>query len=416
MTPGPALDTTALERRRRLSLRAAAIALCVGLLGFPVGAAIGGSENRDAIGGAFFLAAIAGLVAAPWIVRAWQSFMRRRMIAVAVAGRPDIRHIDGENDPAASRQVLASNAFSLGAFRDSGLVESFESAGIDHILTGDARGVPFAIAEISLLDAKGYRMFGGVLASFRLSRPRPGLTIVARDRGVMGNLLARAGSGIERMPLEDPAFEGVFEAYGTDQVGGRVILTTTMLERLKALDQLANAHGFACAFLEEHLLIAFEGMNWRCPPWRILTTVNSWLEGYTARLAGLVDLPVEIVTTLNLDVASTDSPASFVPRVRPAVPIDTSSGQVFSAPLWRLIGEGGMPLIYIASGSLFGGLALFSGWYGITEGFSSRLFWYLWGMIAAGIIYGVFAIASGVREIARLAWRWDAPLRTLKRR
>jgi hypothetical protein len=416
MTPGPALDTTALERRRRLSLRAAAIALCVGLLGFPVGAAIGGSENRDAIGGAFFLAAIAGLVAAPWIVRAWQSFMRRRMIAVAVAGRPDIRHIDGENDPAASRQVLASNAFSLGAFRDSGLVESFESAGIDHILTGDARGVPFAIAEISLLDAKGYRMFGGVLASFRLSRPRPGLTIVARDRGVMGNLLARAGSGIERMPLEDPAFEGVFEAYGTDQVGGRVILTTTMLERLKALDQLANAHGFACAFLEEHLLIAFEGMNWRCPPWRILTTVNSWLEGYTARLAGLVDLPVEIVTTLNLDVASTEWPASFVPRVRPAVPIDTSSGQVFSAPLWRLIGEGGMPLIYIASGSLFGGLALFSGWYGITEGFSSRLFWYLWGMIAAGIIYGVFAIASGVREIARLAWRWDAPLRTLKRR
>ena len=122
-------------------------------------------------------------------------------------------------------------------------------------------------------------MFGGVLASFRLSRPRAGLTIVARDRGLLGNLLARAGSGIERLPLEDPTFEGVFEVYGTDQVGGRVILTTTMLERLKALDQLAHAHGFACAFLEEHLLIAFSGMSWRCPAWRILQPVDTLAAG-----------------------------------------------------------------------------------------------------------------------------------------
>ena len=41
----------------------------------------------------------------------------------------------------------------------------------------------------------------------------------------------------------------MFEVYGDDQVGGRVILTTTMLERLKALDELAHARGFACAFL-----------------------------------------------------------------------------------------------------------------------------------------------------------------------
>src|SRR5207302_8010636 len=99
--------------------------------------------------------------------------------------------------------------------------------------------------EIALLGAKGYRMFGGVLASFRLSRPRDGLTVVTRDHGILGNLLARAGSGIDRLTLEDPDFEGVFEAYGTDQVAGRVLLTTTMLERLKALDHHAHAHGFA---------------------------------------------------------------------------------------------------------------------------------------------------------------------------
>ena len=172
MTTEPALDTALLESRRRIAFRAAIIALLVAVVGFPLGMGIGGSERNDTIGGAFIFAAIVGIVAAPWIVRAWQSFMRRRLIAAAVAGRPDIRHIDGENQQATS-QALSTDAFSLAAFRDSGLVEPFESAAVNHILTGDAHGVPFAIAEISLLDAKGYRMFGGVLASFKLSRPRP---------------------------------------------------------------------------------------------------------------------------------------------------------------------------------------------------------------------------------------------------
>lgn len=434
-------DIARLERRRRLSLRAAAIALAIALIGFPLGMAISGSETRDTIAGMCLFAAIGGLIAAPWIVRAWQAFMRRHMVAAAVAGRPDIRHIDGEEERAASSQALRSSAFTLAAFRDSGLVEAFESAGVHHILTGDARGVPFAVAEISLLDAKGYRMFGGVLASFRLSRPRTGLTVVTRDRGLLGNLLAGAGSGIERITLEDPVFERLFEVYGTDQVGGRVILTATMLERLAALDRVAHAQGFACAFREEHLLVAFRGMSWRCAPWRILQPVESWLRAYADWLAGLVDLPVDIVRTLHLTAppiaspavpassaasstaasstaaASTAAAAADPGRVTmPAVPIDSGSGQVFSSGLWRLVGEGGMALTYVASGSLFGGLALFAAWYGLTEGYSRNLFWYFWGLSAAGIVYGLFAVGLGVRALARLAWRWNAPLRTLDRR
>jgi hypothetical protein len=415
VTTGSAVDTVLLERRRRLACRAAVIALGAAAVSFPLGMSLGGSERAEATGGALIMAGLVGVIAAPWIVRAWQSFMGRRMVAAAVAGRPEIRHLDGEHQQAASQQALSSHAFSLGAFRGSGLVEPFESAGVRHILTGDARGVPFAIAEISLLDAKGYRMFGGVLASFRLSRPRPGLTIVTRDRGLLGNLLAGAGSRIERLPLEDPAFEGVFEVYGADQVGGRVILTTTMLERLKALDQLAHARGFACAFRDEYLLIALRGMTWRCPAWRILTPVDTWLRSYAAWLADLVDLPVEIVQTLNLAAVPAMPARPFTPPIRAAILVGSPDGQVFSSGIWRLVGEGGMALIYVASGSVFGGLALFAAWYGFKEGFPDNLFWSFWGMIAAGIVYGAYAISLGVREIARLAWRWNAPLRTLKR-
>jgi hypothetical protein len=355
MTRAAPADLTHLEGRRRLAFRASLISLFVAIIGFPMGAAFGGSERNDTIGGAWFFAAIIGSIATPWIVRAWQSFMRRQMVTAAVAGRTDIRHLDAEQELNASQRALASGAFNLAAFRSSGLVEPFESAGVDHVLTGEARGVPYAIAEISLLDAKAYRLFRGVLASFRLSRPRPGLTIVTRDRGTLGNLLARAGGQIERLTLEDPRFESLFEAYGDSQVGSRVILTTTMLERLADLDRQAHAHGFAGAFLEDHLLVALPGMSWRCAWWRISMTVGDWLEDYAAWLAGLVDLPVDIVHTLNLAAPSPASGTSLAPALEQPFPIGTNSGHVFSAPFWRLVGEGGTALIYMASGSLFGG-------------------------------------------------------------
>ena len=75
-----------------------------------------------------------------------------------------------------------------------------------------------------------------------------------------------------------------------------------------------------------------------------------------------------------------------------------------------------MALTYIMSGSMFGGVALFGAHYGLTQGYSSQLFWYFWGLICAGLVYGVYALGRGLREVAWLVWRWNSPLRTLKRR
>lgn len=428
--PTPAIDVTALERRRRLALRFAIGAAITGVVAFPIGMTIGeipGSDTAETVAGAFIMAALVGLIAAPWIVRAWQGYMRRRMVAAAVAHRADIRHIDSESAARDTSVALSSDAFELGAFRDSGLVEAFTSASVQHVLMGDAAGVPFAVAELALLDEKQYRMFGGVLASFRLARPRPGLVVVTRDGGLLGNLLARAGGSIERLTLEDPEFEDIFEVYGDDQVAGRVVLTATMLQRLKALDDLGHARGFACAFRDQHLLIAFDGMDWRCPWWRILRPLDDWLQGYAAWLTGLVDLPRGIVQTLNLAVPSAVAPAatpSSTPAVAPsssppsragAVEISSGAPAVFSSSLFRIIGEGGMGAAYIASGAMFGGLAAFAAKYGVTEGFPELLFWYLWGVTAAGLAYGAYAISIGARQIVRLLWKWKSPLRTMRR-
>lgn len=422
-TSAPALDLAFLERRRRLALRWATGALVTAVVAFPAGMAIGdsdGSDTAETMAGAFLMAAIVGAVAAPWIVRAWQGFMRRRMVAAAVAQRPDIRHIDAEQQPRDTELVLSSPAFTLAAFRDSGLIEAFEEASVQHVLTGAVAGVPFAMAELALLDAKQYRMFSGVLASFRLARPRPGLTVVTRDRGLLGNLLARAGGQVEPLTLEDPEFEGIFEAYGDDQVGGRVVLTTTMLQRLKALDELGHARGFACAFRGEHLLIAFDGMDWRCPAWRILRPLDRWLQHYAAWLTGLVDLPRGIVHTLNLLPLAPGEGAAPPPHeatgAASTVAVSAGTPEVFSSGVFRLIGEGGMGAVYLMSGSVFGGLALVAAHYGLTEGFPDTLFWYFWGLISAGLAYGAYAVSLGVGQLARLAWKWGSPLRTMKRR
>ena len=413
------LDIPFLERRRRLALRFAVGTLVVALVAFPIAMAINGrSETADTVSGAFLMASIACLIASPSIVRTWQGFMRRRMVAAAVAGRSDIRHIDGEHAGRDAQAALSSDAFALGAFRDCGLVEAFESATVQHVLTGTADGVAFAVAELALLDAKRYRMFGGVLASFRLHRPRTGLTVVTRDRGVVGNMLARAGSGgVESIALEDPQFEHLFEVYGDDQVQARVILTPRMLETLRALDTLAQARGFACAFRGEHLLVAFDGMSWRCPAWRILQPLDAWLRTYSAWLMGLVDLPRGIVATLDLDAPDLGIAfVPFTPEPRAAVAIDTGAPEIFSSSLWRLAGEGGMAATYLMSGAMFGGLAAFAANYGVREGFPARMFWSLWTMTGLGLAYGTYAIALGVGQLARLAWKWKSPLRTMDRR
>ena len=411
---GEASGLARLERRRRLTLRWALAALVLGLLCWPLALLVGeeGNETREVIGGAFVWLGVIGMIAGPWILRAWPRFMERHMLEEVARAWPEVSHLDGERGNG-TRAALASDAFQLAAFQASGLAEPFASASVDHVLTGRSQGVPFALAQLRLLDQKGYRVFGGVLASFRLPRPRPGLTIVTRERGLLGNLVARAGSGIERVALEDPRFEGVFEAYGFDQVQARVVLSATMLERLQALDELAHARGFTCAFRDGQLLIALEGMRWRCALWRVLQPVAVWLPGYRAWLEELIALPARIVATLDLHApgaAAARPPAPAAPA-HAGIALVGPHNEVFSAGLWRLVGEGGMALVMLGSGALFGGLAATFGWWWLEAGFEGAGGGYFLLMILLGLAYGAGAISAGLYLLARLAWTWGAPLR-----
>jgi hypothetical protein len=370
------ISAEALERRRRLTLRWMLICATIPLIGWPLALQIGdGSENRDAIAGALMLAGLFALGAVPFVLGSWRSFMARTLLDALVAEQRGMRHIHGE-----------------------------------------AEGIPFALSELRLYNQEGFEVFAGVLGSFRLRRPCPGLTLVTRERGLLGNLVASAGTGIERVALEDPAFESRFEVYGSDQVWCRTVLTATMLERLLRLDEVTHARGFRCTFVGDHLLVALSGALWRCALWRILFPLESWLASYRDRLAATIATPSAMVRELALNA---QVPAvGAVPVIRPRGAWNTTddSNTVMAGRLSRLVAGVGMPAIYIASGTLFGGLSLFFG----------RLVFLDWGLLASGgwkvawpiplgVLYGICAIGFGVKELMRLAWTWNAPLRGVRR-
>lgn len=406
----------ALERRRRLTLRWALACVLFPVVAWPLALHFGeGSETRETVGGAVLMAGLATAFAVPFILGSWRRFMARTLLDALVAGRSDIRHIDGERQREAA-VALSGPACDLGVLAPAGLVEPFATATVDHVLAGTSEGIPFVLAELRLFNESGFEVFAGVVGGFGLRRACPGLTIVTRERGILGNLIASAGSGIERVGLEDPLFERRFEVYGSDQVWSRTVLTATMLERLVGLDQVAHARGFRCAFVGERLLVALSGMHWRAPLWRLPFPLRTWLDGFRSRLGELVALPAAIVRELALAAQVPNVAAMPVLREKQAWSIAGTGVEPMRGKLSRLIAGIGMPAIHIASGTLFGGLALFFGyWIFLVWGVEASGGWRVAFMIPLGVAYGIGAILSGIVMLARLAWTWNAPLRSLRR-
>lgn len=416
MTGQQQADGALLERRRRRTLNTLLVCFALPLLGWPLAVWIGhdGDENREAVAGAILLAGLLALGTVPFVLGAWRRFMARTLLETLIAGEPDLHHIDGEADQHGAARSLASPAFDLGSFDATGLTEAFKGARISHVVHGESQGVPFALAELRLVNAEGFEVFRGVLGSFRLQRTYPGLTVVARERGMLGNLIASMGSVLERIALEDPRFERRFEAYGSDQVWSRTVLTASMLERLLQLDQLAHAEGFRCAFADDHLLLALPGMRWHCAWWRVLLPLDGWLANYRRWLGELIALPGAIVRELALDE---QIPAvTPLPRRQEAGSWDVigDSATVMRGPFFRLVAGLGMPAAYIASGLLFGGISLFFGAAVLEAGIAASGGWATVWPIPLGLLYGVVAIGRGTAALLRLAWTWNAPLRSVR--
>lgn len=135
----------------------------------------------------------------------------------------------------------------------------------EDLITGRFDSVDIKICEAKLerhvKSKKGDKwdiVFQGSLIEMDFHRKFMGTTIVLRDSGLFNS--KRKGE-MKRIGLASPKFEKIFEAYGTDQVEGRYLLTPTFMEKLMELEDSVNGKKIRFAFSDEKLHVAVEHPN-----------------------------------------------------------------------------------------------------------------------------------------------------------
>lgn len=152
----------------------------------------------------------------------------------------------------------------VAALRRFDLFEAFDAVDAEDEIAGSYRDRPLRIVELQLSSGAGEDRrfaFDGLLIELVLARNLLGTTVIAVDRGLpeamRGFLLSRqADARLQRVRLEDPEFERIYEVYGTDQVEARALLHPAFMVRLLDLSKL-TAFGVPRAFAEGNRFTIF---------------------------------------------------------------------------------------------------------------------------------------------------------------
>ena len=128
-------------------------------------------------------------------------------------------------------------------------------------MSGEAHGATFRSLEIHM-ERKGDKSYHTVLRGqmIAISFPRKflGRTVVLRDKG---RFQRKTKGDMKRVGLVDPVFEKIFEAYGTDQVEARYLLTPDFMQTLVDLEESVDGKNIRFGFIDGQLLIVVETPN-----------------------------------------------------------------------------------------------------------------------------------------------------------
>ena len=149
----------------------------------------------------------------------------------------------------------------LSVFLDNGLLPKHTNSSPEDFIEGNYNGVDFTFYELHLskkTNKDSYTVFRGLVLTFEPPREFSGRTVVLRDSKL---LQFNKKHGMKRVGLVDPVFEKTFEAYSTDQVESRYLLTPDFMQRLVDLETAAHGKKIRFGFLEGKLCVALEVPN-----------------------------------------------------------------------------------------------------------------------------------------------------------
>ena len=145
------------------------------------------------------------------------------------------------------------------------LPTSYSRSKFEDRMSGEAHGANFSFYEAHLEKKKKsgknthwVTVFRGQLLTLEFDQKFLGRTVVLRDKGW---LQGKKKGDMKRVGLVDPVFEDIFEAYGTDQVEARYLLTPTFMQRLVDLESSVDGNNIRFGFNGGQLLIAVETAN-----------------------------------------------------------------------------------------------------------------------------------------------------------
>ncbi|WP_427451132.1 DUF3137 domain-containing protein [Litorimonas sp. WD9-15] len=151
-------------------------------------------------------------------------------------------------------------------FDDLGLLPRYHRGDYEDKIEGRAHGANFASYEAHLEKRHGREngketwttAFRGQLLVIVFDQKFMGRTVVLRDKGLFNR---KKKGDMKRVGLVDPVFEKIFEAYSTDQVEARYLLTPTFMQRLVDLETSVDGKKIRFGFTGGQLLIAVETVN-----------------------------------------------------------------------------------------------------------------------------------------------------------
>lgn len=229
-----------------------------------------------------------GVIAAATLVVAimlWQTVNDKALIFFAIfGGFAGIAGFTGyklKNVQAETKNILVSNIcefvgwqFSetvlekppLELLQDNGLLpKRYTRVNFEDKMSGEVHQAHFEALECHMEQKvktkNGHRwetVFRGALMAIDFHREFLGKTVVLRDAGIFNR---KKRGDMKRVGLVDPVFEKIFEAYGTDQVEARYLLTPDFMQQLVDLEKSVDGKKIRFAFLNDLLLIVVETPN-----------------------------------------------------------------------------------------------------------------------------------------------------------
>ena len=162
----------------------------------------------------------------------------------------------------------AKDGFDLAAFRDNGVVGSFNRSSLEDLFAGSYRDTAFRMVEAKLKrrrrrgrgGSSSRTVFKGLLFDIAVPAPFSCRILLTGDKGGLVNRIEGffrdKFGGREPVVFDHPAFEERYQVFSDDPAAARALMAPALLDSLVALAQSADRKALTAGFAEGRFLLA----------------------------------------------------------------------------------------------------------------------------------------------------------------